>query len=51
MLQDLLAPFWFLNAHIFYRYMHVYQFSKTKNGSTGVFEKEKGALLFVSLYT
>lgn len=29
----------------------VYQFSKTKNGSTGVFEKEKGAFLFVSLYT
>lgn len=54
MLQDLLDPFWFLNAHIFYRYeklIHVYQLSKTKNGSNGVFEKEKGALLFVSLYT
>lgn len=50
MLQDLLAPFLVSKCtHILQ--VHVYQFSKTKNGSTGVFEKEKGALLFVSLYT
>lgn len=49
MLQDLLAPFLVSKCtHILQ--VHVYQFSKTKNGSTGVFEKEKGALLFVSLY-
>lgn len=48
MLQDLLAPFWFLNAHIFYRYMYINS-AKPKTAAPGYLKRKR--LLFVSLYT
>lgn len=40
MLQDLLAPFWFLNAHIFYRYMYINS-AKPKTAAPGYLKRKR----------
>lgn len=40
MLQDLLVPFWFLNAHIFYRYLYINS-AKPKTAAPGYLKRKR----------